>query len=224
MLDKQMNPYIQKNLESTVIDTDSREYGVLSNAVREIGDVQGLTCEIGVRSGGSSKLIMETLLEMGKKKTHIGIDPYGNIDYTHWNTVTEKLGYNNKMRNNMLKNLYTFCCDHDLDFLFFPLEDTEYFQRFNDGVPVYNEYKQKINMYSLVFFDGPHSTDLIKSAVDFFINKVPVGGFFVFDDRDQYPHMQKLDKYIKSTGFEIFQQGHVKISYKRTCIKLRGEC
>lgn len=192
---------------------DSGEYHILENATALIKDVEGLTCEIGVREGGGTKCILDTLKKTDQKKVHIAIDPFGNIDYEHWENVKTKLDYTNNMKNKMLKNLYTYCEDNEMEVLFFPMEDTEFFEKFSNGVPVYNEYKQIINQYSLVFFDGPHTTELVKKEFDFFNHKIPVGGVIIFDDINQYPHMTSLDEYIQSNQFKIIEIGNCKISY-----------
>jgi hypothetical protein len=198
------------------MNVDSREYEILGEAAWVVRDVEGLTCEIGVREGGGSKVIMDVTLRSGKPKVHIAIDPFGNIEYKHWETRTERLDYTNTMKNNMLKNLYTYCSQMGAECLFFPLEDTEFFKRYADGVPIYNNYKTIENRYALVFFDGPHTTEIVKSEFDFFKDKIPLGGTVVFDDIDQYPHMENLDAYILSSGFERIRKGVCKISYKRT--------
>ena len=100
-----------------------------------------------------------------------------------------------------------------MECLYFPLEDTEFFKRYSDGVPIYNNNKYIINTYALVFFDGPHTTELVKKEFDFFYNKIPNGGIIVFDDINLYPHMKNLDNYIKDKGFEILEKGNHKISY-----------
>ena len=193
--------------------TDSREYNILINAVNKIQNVDGFTCEIGVREGGSTEMILNTLKNTQQNKIHIAIDPFGNIEYEHWENRKEKLDYTNKMKNNMLKNLYTFCFENNMECLYFPLEDTEFFNRYSDGVPIYNENKYILNKYSLVFFDGPHTTKLVKDEFDFFYTKIPSGGVIVFDDIDQYPHMTNLDSYIRDKGFNILEKGICKISY-----------
>ncbi len=193
--------------------TDSREYNILINAVNKIQNVDGFTCEIGVREGGSTEMILNTLKNTQQNKIHIAIDPFGNIEYEHWENRKEKLDYTNKMKNNMLKNLYTFCSENNMECLYFPLEDTEFFNRYSDGVPIYNENKYILNKYSLVFFDGPHTTKLVKDEFDFFYTKIPSGGVIVFDDIDQYPHMTNLDSYIRDKGFNILEKGICKISY-----------
>jgi hypothetical protein len=192
---------------------DSRDYHVLENAVSRSKDIDGMTCEIGVREGGGTQCILDTLLKHDKKKVHIAIDPFGNIEYQHWETKCERLNYTNAMKNRMLSKLYDYCWKNDLEVLFFPLQDTEFFQRYGDGVPVYNNFKTLCNTYSLVFFDGPHTTALVKDEFDFFKNRVAIGGCIVFDDVDQYPHMKYLDEYIRDNGFELLDQTAVKASY-----------
>tara|TARA_B100001778_G_scaffold73747_1_gene59027 strand:- start:3029 stop:3712 length:684 start_codon:yes stop_codon:yes gene_type:complete len=204
------------------MNTDSGEYNILINAVEKVINVDGMTCEIGVREGGSSKIILDTLKKTNQNKVHIAIDPFGNIDYEHWENRKDKLDYTNKMKNNMLKNLYSYCSLNNMECLYFPLEDTEFFKRFPDGIPIYNEKKYIINSYAMVFFDGPHTTELIKKEFDFFYNKIPNGGTIVFDDINQYPHMDNLDNYIKDKGFEILEKGEAKISYIKTKIDIEG--
>lgn len=195
------------------MNSDSREYHILSNAVARVKDVDGLTCEIGVREGGGTKLIMETLQNTGQQKVHIAIDPFGNIEYEHWETRKERLDYTNAMKNRMLANLYALCHNTGMECLFFPLEDTEFFKRYADGIPIYDEYKRIVNKYAMVFLDGPHTTELVRNEFDFFNTRIPRGGVIVFDDIDQYPHMTQLDGYIRTNGFEMLEQGECKISY-----------
>lgn len=195
------------------MNTDSREYHILMNAVVKIKNIHGLTCEIGVREGGATHLILKTLHSTNQSKIHIAIDPFGNIDYEHWENKKEKLDYTNNMKNNMLKNLYTYCSETNMECLFFPLEDTEFFDKYKDGVPIYNEYKKIINEYALVFLDGPHTSSIVKNEFDFFNNKIPIGGIIIFDDIDQYPHMENLDEYILKNNFKRLEKGVCKISY-----------
>jgi hypothetical protein len=72
------------------MNSDSREYQILENAVHKVKYVDGLTCEIGVREGGRTHLIMETLRTTHQSKIHIAIDPFGNIDYEHYEIISEK--------------------------------------------------------------------------------------------------------------------------------------
>jgi hypothetical protein len=200
-------------LDNPIMNTDSREYAILSNAVARVKDVDGLTCEIGVREGGGTKLIMGTLRNTGQTKTHIAIDPFGNIEYEHWETRKERLDYTNTMKNRMLANLYALCRSTGMEVLFFPLQDTEFFKRYSDGIPIYDVYKRIVNKYAMVFLDGPHTTELVRAEFDFFKSRIPLNGVIVFDDIDQYPHMVQLDGYIRANGFAMLEQGECKVSY-----------
>lgn len=193
---------------------DSRDYHVLENAVIKSKDIEGMTCEIGVREGGGTECILNALKD--KKKVHIAIDPFGNIEYKHWETKTERLDYTNEMKNRMLVKLYEYASKHKHEVLFFPLEDTEFFKRYADGVPVYNKVKQILSTYSLVFLDGPHTTELVKEEFDFFKSRIAMGGCIVFDDINQYPHMKNLDSYIRENGYTLLEQTSVKASYFRS--------
>ena len=84
---------------------------------------------------------------------------------------------------------------------------TEFFKRFSDGIPIYNENKYIINRYSLVFFDGPHSVSAIKTECDFFIERIVEGGVFIFDDINQYEHMEKIHPYILENNFSVLEKG-----------------
>ena len=44
---------------------------------------------------------------------------------------------------------------------------------------------------------------------------MPIGGMIVFDDIDQYPHMDNLDEYIRSNNFIMVEKGDCKISYMK---------
>ena len=127
---------------------------------------------------------METLQSTGQQKVHIAVDPFGNIEYEHWETRKERLDYTNTMKNRMLANLYAMCHSTGMECLFFPLEDTEFFKRYCDGIPIYDEYKRIVNKYAMVFLDGPHTTEL-----------------------------DQLDDYIRANGFAVLEQGECKISY-----------
>jgi glycosyltransferase involved in cell wall biosynthesis len=205
-------------LNCNSIETDSSEYNILTDAVKAVRGVDGMTCEIGLRAGGGTKMILDTLKSSGQSKMHIAIDPYGNIEYEHWETRKERLDYTNKMKTNALRNLYTYCHDNDMDFIFFPMEDSEFFLRYSDGVPLYNEYKTICNSYSLVFFDGPHTTASVLTEFMFFSDKIPPGGIIVFDDINQYPHYPSLDAVIQSHNFKEIERGAVKVSYQKCVV------
>ena len=192
----------------TLLEVDSMEYDILERAVLAVDLIEGMSCEIGVREGGSSQIIMKT----GRKRVHIGIDPYGHIEYRHGEIYASRSDYTNAMRNRAISKLYAWCAHTGNDFLFFCLEDTEFFTRFADGVPVYESEKKVLNQYALVFFDGPHTSRDVIREVEFFASRTPVGGVFVFDDIHTYAHAE-VDNVLRTKGFQALEQGFCKMSY-----------
>ena len=67
-----------------MIKGDSKDYNLLAKWVGEMNPKDFyLTLEVGVREGYGSHVIMETLKKLNRDHFHIGIDPYGDITYTH---------------------------------------------------------------------------------------------------------------------------------------------
>lgn len=201
----------EENLNDSI---DSCSYEILEAATKKAAEVMGLSCEIGLRGGGSSYRIMKNFKDLNSKRPHIAIDPYGDITYHHWeNYILPNSGYTNEMKNEALTKLYYWSFKNDYNFIFFPMEDEEFFKRFPDGIPIYNENKEVWDKYSLIFFDGPHTSTIIKNEISFFSERMVVGGLWVFDDIHQYNHMETLDEYIKTFGFEVYDVNDTKISY-----------
>ena len=64
-----------------MITGDSSEYNLLEKWSKNF-DCQGYySCEIGVREGQGSKIIMDNV---AINYFHIGVDPYGDIQYKHF--------------------------------------------------------------------------------------------------------------------------------------------
>ena len=195
---------------------DGREYHILEAAAKAVKGVPGISCEIGVRRGGSSCLIMQQFLDTGDKRLHIGIDPYGNLPYTDYEGVQTIYNYTDVMRREAHSFLHDWCRRNDFDFQLFVLEDSEFFRRYSDGVPWYDGTKILANTYAFVFFDGQHCVASVKNEIEFFSPRTPVGGIWVFDDIDHYPHMAALDGVITALGFSQFRRGVAKIAYCKT--------
>ena len=52
-------------------------------------DCQGYkSCEIGVRKGLGSKIIMDNVIN---NYIHVGVDPYANLKYQHYDRTLQKL-------------------------------------------------------------------------------------------------------------------------------------
>ena len=224
--------------DDEVFSTDSSEYDILINAALKIKDVSGAIVEIGTRRGGSAKMIIDALYQNNDcNRSMFCIDPYGNIDYEYTNkaavahnlnvkltdnveemistdiTSKVKLGYDNTVRNRIVPSLYYYAFQKGIDFQFFFLEDTEFFKRYTDGVPVYNNVKSLVNDYSLVFFDGPHTNNHIKNEIDFFEPRMNKGSIMVFDDIWMYDHDMIENDYLFTNGFKTVARGNIKASY-----------
>lgn len=199
--------------------TDNIDYHILIEGIELVKNIPGMTCELGIRMGGGSHYIMEALAKTNQRKTHIGIDPYGNILYQGTNGAYTRYDYTNEMRNKCMINLYQLSLDLGINFLFFPLEDTEFFKRYADGVPVYQNMgitdgdKFLEKQYSFVFLDGPHSTHSLITEFNFFNERMSKGAVIVFDDHNVYDINYLEQNHIFSSGWELVTKTSVKASY-----------
>ena len=191
-----------------MIQGDSTEYEILKEACKTLNSDDLFTAEIGVRQGQGSKIILDQLIF--KKHWHIGIDPYGNLDYQHYdNSGSYTADYTNNMKQELIKDL-----DYK-NFSLFQMEDDEFMKRFEDGVPIYRDKKELRNKYDLVHFDGPHKTyDVIKEVI-FFAERSRPGTVFVFDDYPKFDMDLVLKIIVNEFGFLLLKQGKNKISLKR---------
>jgi len=219
-----------------VFGVDSQQYEILTHAVSKIGNTPGAIVEIGTRRGGSAKMIIDVLVENGNTdRSMFCIDPYGNIEIEctnlnmtihnpdrkidgdkHSKTLTspQRFDYDNTMRNRTIPSLYYCAYEAGLNFTFFCMEDHEFFNRYSDGVPVYDQYKKYEEEYAFVFFDGPHDNETLEIECEFFVSRAPVGAVYVFDDIWMYDHDEIVEqKYLFPNGFEILEKGEVKASY-----------
>jgi hypothetical protein len=138
-----------------MIEGDSKEYEVFEEAIKQLTNPIGATVEIGVRRGMGSKLIIDSFRKHhpNVKLNHLGIDPYGNIEYNPMEAHKNiRLDYTNDMKRDAILD---FTKDYP-EFHLICLEDTEFFKRFADGYPVYDQYKIMLSKYDLIHFDGPH--------------------------------------------------------------------
>lgn len=219
-----------------VFSTDSQEYEVLANAVSKIKGVPGAVVEIGTRRGGSAKIIIDTLVanQDAQGRSMFCIDPYGNIEIpcTHKNisthyphikidddpqslekTVNCKFDYDTNMRNRIVPSLYYYAFNAGINFTFFLLEDHEFFKRYSDGVPIYDEGKRIEDKYAFVFFDGPHDYPALERETNFFIERSVPGTMFVYDDVWMYDHPKLEHDLLFKNGFVVLEQKNIKMSY-----------
>jgi hypothetical protein len=224
--------------DEEVFGTDSQEYDILYNAAKNVKGVEGAVVEIGTRRGGSAKMIIDALFENGDtNRSMFCIDPYGNIELELTNVnasvhypgrwqisgdpmskndaeIKARFDYDNNMRNRIIPSLYYYAYQRGLNFTFFCLEDHEFFNRYADGVPVYDEVKKLENQYAFVFFDGPHTNEAVDLELNFFLERSTKGTTFVFDDIWMYDH-DKFENIMFDNGFDVLEKRQIKASYQK---------
>lgn len=169
------------------LNGDSVYYEILRWAAGQVKGVPGFTCEIGLRQGGGTESIVQGSIDALDSRVHVAIDPYGDIEYGMFGK-TCRMNYTNQMKVEALAAIYTWFKDRKREFLFFNMEDGEFFKRFADGVPVYDRTRKLVNSYALVHVDGSHDIESVRRAIGFFSTRTPVGGIWVFDDVNMYRH------------------------------------
>lgn len=225
--------------DEEVFGVDSQEYEILWNAAAEVkNETPGAIVEIGTRRGGSAKMIIDALVSKNNtNRSMFCIDPYGNIEIECTNlnmsihnpdrkisgdprsteiTSPQRFDYDNTMRNRVIPSLYYYAYQRGLNFNFFCLEDTEFFKRYVDGVPVYDNFKVLMNEYAFVFFDGPHDNAALEVETSFFLERAPVGAVYVYDDIWMYDHNKIVEEKLFANGFEILEKKQIKASYIKT--------
>ena len=201
------------------LDRDSYEYELLQTAAASIvaEQVPGLTCEIGVRAGGGSQVILDELTGSPLAYTHIAIDPWGSLPYPNRHGVLSgDSGYDNRMKRQALADLYWYANCIGVDLWVAPMTDSEFFRRFSDGVPLYrNGASLLVNDYALVHYDAQHTTHAVLEQVKFFGPRSVKGARWVFDDYDWYDWPQVV--YLAEMyGFGDARMGARKLVMGRT--------
>jgi hypothetical protein len=209
-------------MPSCVLGMDGEEYEVLWHAAILTSTLPGLSAEVGVREGGASELILRTVDQYavtsgGRRTTHVAIDPYGNIPYADRDgRVVPGFGYDEKMRRNAQASLSTIARSLDTDLLFMPMEDEEFFLRFEHGVPVYGGGEKRVeNQYRLAHIDGPHTYIAAVSAGEFFANRLVAGGVLVFDNINYYDHGKVHEVLSSLHDMELLHVGESKALHRK---------
>jgi len=181
-----------------MIQGDSVEYELLSKWALECNN-RNLSCEIGVREGMGSKVILESL----RPNKHIGIDPYGNLNYQHYDhTGAYQCDYTESMRVQLLQDMSMY-----ENFTLFHMKDTDYM----------NCFATMPYVYDFVHFDGPHMTrDVLREAV-WFADRSCAGTRFVFDDYTKY-NMDTIAEVLRFWKFIILEKGDNKICLERKTV------
>jgi len=180
-----------------VIRGDSKEYKLLAKWAIDF-DCQGYkTVEIGVREGLGSKIILESCTNYFM---HIGIDPYANLSYQHYDEgPIIKCDYTNEMRDQLLEDFKPYKGKFHLA----NITDCEFM-----------ESKASESTYAFVHFDGPHrSRDVMTEAI-WFANRSAPHTRFVFDDYQTYK-MKIIAVALSLFGFKTLEKGENKICLEK---------
>ena len=175
-----------------MIRGDSTDYELLTKWSKGF-DCQGFkSCEIGVREGLGSKIIIDNVLN---NYIHVGVDPYGNLKYQHYDESPEyTCDYTDQMRDTMLNDFYAY--RNEGKFTLANMTDVDFM--------TISEHAN--SKFALVHFDGPHmTTDVIAEAVWFAQRSAPVTRF-IFDDYPKY-NLTSIEDVLKWWGFRTIERG-----------------
>jgi len=199
------------------IQGDSIEYELIEQAIKryspDLNTDYFLTLEIGVREGLSSKIIMDNFSKyhFNRPYYHIGIDPYGNLKYKHYdNKEAYTADYTNDMYEMCRKDFINY-----RNFFLLKITDKDYMKRFYSGFPVYENKKTLCTHYDLVHLDGPHTTlDVIHETI-FFAARMKPKGIIIYDDYKTFD-FSIIELVLKTCKFEKILAGQNKIIYEKT--------
>ena len=185
-----------------MIRGDSKDYNLLDNWVRglKVETSKILTCEIGVREGLGSKIIMDGIRGQATGDyMHVGIDPYGNLKYQHYDNSPEYTAdYTNDMRLQLEKDLSDY-----KEFKLFHMTDKEFMRRYPEYGP-----------FNLVHFDVPHMTRHVLHEAIFFAERSEQYTRFIFDDFKGY-NMPLIADALGYYGFKEIDKGDNKICLEK---------
>jgi len=183
-----------------MIRGDSRDYDLLEKWSKGF-DCQGFkSCEIGVREGLGSKIIMDNVVN---NYIHVGVDPYGNLKYQHYDdTGSYTCDYTDEMRDTMLHDFKDY--RNQGKFVLCNMTDTKFM----------NDSEHRHSTFAFVHFDGPHmSRDVMTEAI-WFANRAAPRTRFVFDDHSKY-EMSTIAYALTLYGFKTIEMGNNKICLEK---------
>lgn len=197
-----------------MIKGDSTEYHLITEQIGKLKlDQVTLTCEIGLREGLGSKIIMDAILDSKPKLfKHVAVDPYNNLSYEHYdNEGSVVAGYTEEMKQKTVSYLYQNYPDFD----FFHMTDDYYFKTMGEGHQfVLNQQLVLFGLYQVVHLDGPHTTKAVIDELSFFIPRMASKGLIILDD---YTDLQMgiVDMLLKTYNFNVAVKGDNKIIYQK---------
>ena len=181
-----------------MIKGDSKEYNLLEKWAKDFNCQGYKTAEIGVRQGLGSKIILDSCQNYS---THIGIDPYANLKYQHYDNILPcSIDYTDEMRDQLLKDFKIY--RHKFNLV--NITDCEFME---------TKFWQE-STYAFVHFDGPHmSRDVITQAL-WFANRSAPHTRFVFDDYKKYK-MAIITVALTLFNFKILERGKTRMCLEK---------
>ena len=175
-----------------MIRGDSSDYQLLEKWTKGF-DCQGYkTCEIGVREGLGSKIIMDNVVN---SYIHVGVDPYGNLKYQHYDdTGAYTCDYTDDMRDTMLNDFKPYL--NQGKFTLCNMTDTKFM----------NDTEHRHSTFAFVHFDGPHMTKDVMTEAVWFANRSVKGTRFVFDDYKKY-NTALIAQVLEFYNFKVMELG-----------------
>ena len=197
-----------------MIKGDSTEYHLITKEIGKLKlDQVTLTCEIGLREGLGSKIIMDAILDSKPKLyKHVAIDPYNNLSYEHYdNEGSVVAGYTEEMKQKTVSYLFQNYPNFD----FFHMTDDYYFKTMGEGHQfVLNQQLVLFGLYQVVHLDGPHTTKAVIDELGFFIPRMASKGLIIIDDYIDL-QMGVVDMLLKTYNFSVAEKGDNKIIYQK---------
>lgn len=189
-----------------MIRGDSSEYDLLEKWAKGF-DCQGFkSCEIGVREGLGSKIIMDNVIN---NYIHVGVDPYGDLVYQHtddqasrqWRGFEKGVAptYPNSMRDTLVKDMEPYTGK----FILCNMTDEDFYLT-----------EHRNSKFAFVHFDGPHTTRVVLTEAVWFANRSAPHTRFVFDDYNTY-EMSIIAYALTHFGFKTIECGTGKICLEK---------
>lgn len=193
-----------------MIQGDGKDYDLLKKWAKGFDCQNHLSCEIGVREGLGSKIIMDNVCN---NYIHVGVDPYANLSYQHYDRTYTKYwsehrrgkitaNYTDEMRDTMLKDFYDY-------------RNNGKFKLANMTDSLFMSHPEHQDMvFAFVHFDGPHMTkDVITEAV-WFANRSAPHARFVFDDQNKF-EMSVVAHALTFFDFKTIEMGDTKVCLEK---------
>ena len=192
------------------IEGDGKEYELLEKWAKDFDCKGYYSCEIGVRQGYGSKLIIDNVKN---NYMHVGVDPYGELKYQHHDRTftigwpeyirgSISAGYTDEMRDTMLKDMYEY--RNQGKFTLANMTDTMFMCH-----PDWNE-----KTYSFVYLDGPHMTKDVLTEAVWFANRSAPHTRIIIDDTDKM-ETSVIAHVLTYFGFKTIEMGDTKICLEK---------